>query len=236
MAAMSYLTTLAQRTLGSGLAIRPLLPTVYQRVRDDGRHPAPGRVLSDRVAPVLPTSVPATSVGQPTDIAPTMAAPTMPPAAQATTGPVPLLPDERIPSLPRSVLPARSVEVIMRDAAPSDQTATAPAAAGDSRAELVRSDPVRTVRPGAIQPARDAQGAAPHPAAPRTRDQARASESASRQERTPPDTVHVHIGRIDVRAAPAPAGTGAGAPRPAMKRTSLADYLSAGSGGSGGQP
>jgi hypothetical protein len=92
------------------------------------------------------------------------------------------------------------------------------------------------IRPAPVSAAHPPPSAAPqrrstiagqrHPAAQLT-DASRSAES------TPgPSTVHVHIGRVDVRAVMPPAAPVKPAARPAAPRATLEDYLNGRKGGS----
>jgi hypothetical protein len=234
---MDFLTRLAQRMTGELPAVQPRLASIFE--------PAAGPAA-------------ATSEGMETIVSPQSAGPALSgmfathrgPAM--TRGPVAALPGYQDAS--PSVGPPDSPASVTRRVVPSTSS-RALAEAVDLPTSLTDVAPARTsieaapelagprrVVPVDIRPA--GVGAAhPAPSGSRQRNGSTAPMRAEIQPMqssvavaTPegPATVHVHIGRVDVRAvmAATPASPPRQTPRPAPSHRSLEDYLSGGKGGS----
>ncbi len=244
MAAMNYLADLARRTVGVDAAIRPLLPIVYQRATRGARDAGATDVVAPYVAPLgsasdfdelavdeagrrLAGGQAPSARGEPPQLTPAAGAQ----VAARTALQVTTRPDSLLPVQLGRLRPALTV----RDGAPLgdrlERRTLALSPAGAAPRDSVRI----AIRPKDVRPAVETSST-DRITVYRARDQAQAlaSEPPALQE----PTIHVHIGRIEVRAAPAPGPKAATSSQPAAKRTSLADYLSTEGrrGDSGGQP
>jgi hypothetical protein len=227
---MDFLTRLAQRLTGELPAVQPRLPLRFEPAAgiaqpapfpaDENRLPAPeppwalqAAVPSTRPAPIQRAQVPEAVVQSDAPVRRSLsgaesARPAASPAADVSRNRIPssfdTIPDpERRPPPPNAQSPRR-VRVEIRPAAANSASLPPPA---DSRRGVAA---LGQMNDQAQQlPANGTTASGP----------------------TPP-TVHIHIGRVDVRAVMPPAAPPRPASRPAAPRATLEDYLSGRKGGS----
>lgn len=230
---MSYLATLAQRTLGVGPTIQPLLPAAFapvgQAILDEpvpevaAASIAPRPLITPNVNQRITTQGPERRIDTPARPAP-VAVPRIAPYEVARRTDVSI--ETPVTGASQRIAVAEG----MRDNSLPDKPVTEPPDWWNAAREPTLL-PAKTPSPlPETQPRREpvpqlvGHSPAPAPAS------SKPGESAS-QVLGPAPTIHVRIGRIDVRAAPAPASAAPPPARPAAKRTSLEDYLRGGSGG-----
>ncbi len=254
---MNYLAALIERALGTAFSIRPRVPTAYEPAPGRPlREPFADRLAAEPLAESVDGSQ-----EQAVRIIPPAAAPIRGPAADATPAPVtsarpptrPLSSGERLnPVLPSDTTrrPAGSLADAFREAPPSADPALAsvpgdpvwPSGAAQDMGRMARSraDEGTSVSLPEVRPRSELQTApAGHsvaaPAPPRIAQPARIDPSAAPARAASADvaTVHIRIGRVEVRALLQPGpGTPAPSARPAPRRQPLEEYLA----GRGGRP
>jgi hypothetical protein len=232
---MDFLTRLAQRVTGDLPAVQPRLPQLYEPAAG---HP---RVVEESGVKAIsggrePEKLPAPLLS--TQLAP--AASTTSARRDTPSGLDPLRQPVRMPALaepsPHPAPTRLALEVVGEFSGDPSHDSMA-RAISQLTAQLV---PPRRGVPVTVRPAAARTGAPPlstisrrSTASPEVHDQAQPRQVATANERTQgPATVHVHIGRVDVRAVMTPAAPARPAPPPTAPRATLEDYLSGRKGGS----
>jgi hypothetical protein len=224
---MDFLTRLAQRLTGEPPAVEPRLPQRFEPAGIAPQAAPPADEISfsafERAAPSLagvpaPHAVPIGRISAQPDPG-TSTQPSHPPIGMIeSAGAEP----------PRATGDNREFADPPPDLIPGTHRRRPPQAPAPLKRAPVEVQPaaISRAQPApAIGTRRDARG----PLA--DRSQQRRSVSAFESGPTPP-TVHVHIGRVEVRAMMPPAASSQPAARPPAPRPTLEDYLSGRKGGS----
>jgi hypothetical protein len=227
---MDFLTRLAQRSIGELPTVQPRLPARFEPIAGIAQ-PATAPADELRFAPPRPAiAAPALeSLSYPAPAS----SPVARPADQATTespGP-PMGVIEAV--RPATLAPERVIHeeiVSARDIAPDPARRQPPDLAAAPRRVAVEVRPA-VMNPSQPPPAvvgfrRGAVTAGP------TDGRTKLQADGVMLDSAAPSTVHVHIGRVDVRAVMPPAAPPRPAARPATPRPTLEDYLSGRKGGS----
>ena len=227
---MDFLTRLAQRLTGELPTVQPRLPLRFEPAAGIAQ-PAPFPEVESR----LPAPEPLRAVqaaGPATRPAPIQRAEIPEAVVQGDA------PGRRSLSGAESARPAASsaADVNRNSSTSSFDTTPDP----DRRPPPPNAQSPRRVRVE-IRPAAANRASLPPPADSRRSVAALGQMNAQAQQlhangttasSPPPATVHVHIGRVDVRAVMPPAAPPRPAPQPAAPRATLEDYLSGRKGGS----
>ena len=230
---MDFLTRLAQRLTGELPAVQPRLPLLYEPSTGSARAAEEGGEMAisalhdpDKLtAPPRSTRLTPTAPPLARGDAPLRVEPLRPPvktSAQARLSPTPA-PPFLAPEESRGVPAGPSGETLSLET-----IQTALHLAPPRRAVAV------TIRPAA------STGTPPHSTASRHSAVAQAMHAEAEpgqagrtdERELGPPAIHVHIGRVDVRAVMPPAARPSPAAPPAAPRTTLEDYLSGRKGGS----
>lgn len=250
---MNYLKALVERSAETSPAIRPRLPTLFESVAGwpSGEALGPGLaddaltgMATERTERPVSVALPPVTLSQdrPRNMQPEVAPPAHEQAAPADPyGRFRAVPAPEAMHRPDRPAGAPSLE-------PMPPVASGPIAAhpagtagdlpADGRAARLQANdglpipsPAIRSRPetGPSPAARVAAAVSPLHVAPSA--QAQSAPEPGQNVRTDAATVHIHIGRIEVRALPGP-GPGAATPpsRPAPRRQSLEEYLAGGGG------
>jgi hypothetical protein len=230
---MDFLTRLAQRITGEMPAVQPRLPLLFEPAAAIARSATALEEQETLLAPELAESTPATVPAR------------HPMPAAALPAPQGLLPSSepfRAPlRVAEQVRPSPSFAADeSRDIGSFSFAAPDAAPAHENRPPARDHAAPRRGVPVAIRPAA-APSAPRSPSADSRRGtiasplnhSAQPGRAGGRTGDLPgPPTVHVHIGRVDVRAVMPPAAPARPPARPAAPRTTLEDYLSGRKGGS----
>jgi len=230
---MDYLTRLAQRMNGDIPTVQPRLPFIFEPDTGIGRSPAtfaePGRAAPSEPAESLPDGIPLHRP-RPAAVLPAPAAN----VADSAPHRIPLNDAERVrqpppPAARESVAPA-SVPFVAKDTFRERQDRPPAPKLSEPR----RSVPV-TIRPvtgSATQPPPPTGSRRGAVTPPMNREAYAERADGPNAEHPASPTVHVRIGRVEVRAVMPPAAPSRPAARPTAPRTTLEDYLSGRKGGS----
>ena len=226
---MDFLTRLAQRTTGALLTVQPRLPARFEPVAGPRGEIAPGAAIEAGMT--APNPLPASHHGIVIErLQPGPASPQDVRIANPALHPPPAtMIDSALGAALGSLQenPVRPSEALSIQGTPAADRAAPPPPLGGS------IHPRPEPRPALRVEARSARAVAAGTQRTETRPPAAGhpiAEAGTAETAAP--TVHVRIGRIDVRAILPPAPPSRPATRPAAPRNSLEDYLSGRKGGS----